>query len=62
MKTILLKDTNGNLYAYGGYDADAQMHQVLDVEVCDNAYVCTNNTWYMTDEELVTCTLVLVEA
>ncbi len=62
MKTILLKDTNGNLYAYGGYDADAQVHQVIDVEPNGDSYICTNSTWYMTDEELVTCTLVLVEA
>ena len=62
MKTILLKDTNGNLYAYERYDADARIHEVLDVEPNGDSYVCTNNTWYMTDEELVTCTLVLVNA
>lgn len=62
MKTILLKDTNGNLYTYFGYDADARLHEVLDVEEDNGEYVCTQRTWYMTDEQLVTCTLVLVEA
>lgn len=62
MKTILLKDTHGNLYTHFGYDADARLHKVLDVEEDNGVYVCTQRTWYMTDEELVDCTLVLVNA
>ena len=55
----ILKDKNGNLWYYEGQDGE--LHQVTVVEEDDGHYVCTNITWYLTDDELANCTKIELE-
>ncbi len=57
----LLKDENGNLWNYIGYDEQSKLHQVTVVDEDNGYYTDTSITWYMTDEELANCTKIEVE-
>ena len=60
-KVELLKDANGNLWDYIGYDEEIEMHQVEVIDCDEGIYTRTAITCFMSDDEYKATTKVIID-